>query len=108
MRSGSAATRPKIARSTALRSMKRSYRTARQPIHDHFRRARDFVALEAHAMDGLERVRTRGEPREPRREDDHVLRTRLLQVLDHSALPLATIGNDLGGHESHQVNDLAP
>src|SRR6266850_6647444 len=85
----------------------RSYRTPQQPIHDHFRRAGDLVALEAYAIDGLQRVRLGGEPREPRGKDDQVRRADLGHVPNHAGLTLASIRDDLGRYEAHQVDDLA-
>src|SRR2546422_11740869 len=86
--------------------MPRSYRTPRQAIHDHFRRTRDLVALQAYAVDRLERFPARGDLREPGREDDHVLRTRFLHVPHYARLPPPSKGNDFRRPEPHQVDDL--
>src|SRR5437867_3099914 len=95
-----------VRNSSAACPMPRSYRTPRQAIHDHFRCTRDLVALQAYPVDGFERFRARGHLREPCREDDHVLRTRFLQVPHDSRLPPPSKGNDLRRHEPHQVDDL--
>src|SRR5262249_28452365 len=88
------------------RRMNRLYRTALQPIYDHFGATRYFDARQNYAIKRLDQVGPGGQPREPRGKDDHVIRAHLGHEADDPLLTLPPVRQDLRAHQAHEVNDL--
>src|SRR5215510_6406946 len=82
------------------RVTKRSYRTAREPVYDHFGAARDLVVLEPDAVDGNQQVTPRGKLWKPRWKDDDEVWAALDDISCHPRFPFPAVGPDLGCDEA--------
>src|SRR5438552_15473366 len=85
------------------RFTRKSYRTAREPVHDHFRPAGDFVARQAQPIDRREQVATRGKLRKPRRKNDDDVGAALGDVPEHARLTHATHRPNFGRHSAYET-----
>src|SRR5438552_1264587 len=106
---GASTARPAISASAmTARVTWKSYRTAREPVHHHFRPAGDLVPLEPHPVDGRQEVAPGGDLRKPGRKDDDEVRAALGHEPEHARLPFPAVGPDLRRHETHEIQHPAP
>src|SRR5436309_3446108 len=69
----------------------KSYRTAREPVHHHFRPAGHLVPLEPHPVDGRQEVAPGRDLRKPGRKDDDEVRAALGHEPEHARLPFPAV-----------------